>query len=72
MMLTERLRLLERSGLVSRDYRPTIPPAVSYALTPRGHELRDVLGGISEIALRWQREDAEPAGVARQTAGQAP
>lgn len=60
-VLTERLRHLEAARLVSRDYRPTIPPQVSYALTPRGHELKGVLNGISSIALRWQAEDAAVA-----------
>ncbi len=56
-VLTERLRHLEAANLVSRDYRPTIPPQVSYALTTRGHELKGVLNGISVIAQRWQAED---------------
>jgi DNA-binding HxlR family transcriptional regulator len=56
-VLTERLRHLEASGLVHRDYRPTIPPAVTYSLTPRGVELRDVLDRLGEIGLRWQAED---------------
>jgi DNA-binding HxlR family transcriptional regulator len=64
-VLTERLRHLEAARLVSRDYRPTIPPQVSYALTPRGHELKGVLDGISTIALRWEAEDraAQPEQV---------
>lgn len=57
-VLTERLRHLEAAGLVSRDYKPTIPPAVTYALTKRGHELKDVTGGISAIAMKWRDEDA--------------
>ena len=60
-VLTERLRHLEASGLVHRDYRPTIPPAVTYSLTPRGVELRDVLDRLGAIALRWQAEDGAPA-----------
>ncbi len=56
-VLTDRLRHLEAARLVSRDYRPTIPPQVSYALTARGHELKGVLDGISVIAQRWQAED---------------
>ena len=63
-MLTERLRMLEGAGLVHRDYRPTIPPTVSYTLTPRGLELRGVLDGISAIALRWRDEDKARSPVA--------
>src|SRR5216684_1207157 len=48
-MLTERLRHLEASRLVHRDYRPTIPPTVTYSLTPRGQELSETLGVLAEV-----------------------
>ena len=57
-VLTERLRMLEGSGLVNRDYKPTIPPSVSYALTPRGLELKEVLDGLNVLAMRWHMEDS--------------
>ena len=60
-MLTERLRHLEASRLVDRDYQPTIPPTVTYSLTRRGGELSATLGLLAEIAIRWQQEDAEAA-----------
>ncbi len=56
-MLTERLRTLEGAGLIKRDYEATIPPKVTYSLTPRGHELDEVLEKLSEVAIRWQAED---------------
>ena len=52
-VLTERLRLLEGEGIVSRDYRPTIPPEVTYALTERGRELTEVLDALEATARRW-------------------
>jgi DNA-binding HxlR family transcriptional regulator len=58
-VLTERLRHLEATGLVDRDYRPTIPPTVSYSLTRRGQELKDVLDSLDVIAKRWRTEDVE-------------
>ncbi len=58
-VLTERLRQLEAAGLLHRDYKPTIPPAVTYSLTARGHELKSVLHGLNEVALRWSSEDEE-------------
>lgn len=58
-VLTERLRMLEEAGLVHRDYKPTIPPSVSYSLTPRGSELKDVLDGLNGLALRWHAEDSQ-------------
>jgi DNA-binding HxlR family transcriptional regulator len=56
-MLTERLRTLEGAGLIKRDYEATIPPKVTYSLTPRGHELDVVLESLAEVAIRWQAED---------------
>jgi DNA-binding HxlR family transcriptional regulator len=56
-MLTERLRTLEGAGLIKRDYEATIPPKVTYSLTPRGHELDGVLEKLGEVAVRWQAED---------------
>ena len=57
-MLTERLRTLEGAGLIRRDYEATIPPKVTYSLTKRGHELDGVLGGLAEVGMRWEAEDA--------------
>jgi DNA-binding HxlR family transcriptional regulator len=52
-VLTERLRLLEREGVISRTYRATIPPEVTYALTERGCELAGVLDALDAVARRW-------------------
>lgn len=58
-VLTERLRLLEREGLIYRDHNPTIPPEVTYGLTEHGNELGDALGSLETVARRWQ-ERADP------------
>jgi DNA-binding HxlR family transcriptional regulator len=63
-MLTERLRHLEASGLVHRDYQPTIPPTVTYSLTCRGAELNEVLDGLNRIATKWAEEDLNPGEAA--------
>ncbi len=57
-MLTERLRRLERAGVVWRRQEPTIPPAVTYGLTERGAELRCILENLGEIARQWQAQGA--------------
>lgn len=62
-VLTDRLRKLEGSGLVHRDYQPTVPPTVYYSLTARGAELHGVLQGLNEVALRWAKEDEEKQGI---------
>lgn len=53
--LTEKLKLLEQAQLISRTYVPSIPPAVSYALTARGIELKPFLESASDIAHRWRK-----------------
>ncbi|QGX39961.1 winged helix-turn-helix transcriptional regulator [Permianibacter aggregans] len=58
-VLTERLRQLEQHDIISRRYVAAIPPQVSYCLTDRGEELRDVLTPLNSLARRWVSEDIE-------------
>ena len=55
-MLTERLRMLQGAGVIWREQAETIPPAVTYGLTPRGNDLRSVLDALGTIAERWKAE----------------
>lgn len=57
-VLTERLRMLEGAGMISRHHQPTIPPQVTYALAERGRELSGTLDSLNAIARRWREEDA--------------
>jgi DNA-binding HxlR family transcriptional regulator len=52
-VLTERLRMLEEAGIVSRHQENTIPPKVTYSFTKRGHQLEDLLDQINGLALQW-------------------
>jgi DNA-binding HxlR family transcriptional regulator len=52
-VLTERLRLLEREGFVTRRYEPSVPPQVTYEPTDRLRELTVVLHSLNELAQRW-------------------
>lgn len=45
-MLTQTLRTLETDGLVSREVKPTVPPSVTYALTPLGQSFVGPLMGL--------------------------
>lgn len=56
-MLTERLRKLEDTGFVTRSFKPTIPPEVSYTLTERGLELRETLNQLSALSIKWNMAD---------------
>ena len=49
-MLTQTLRTLEGDGLVHRDVKPTVPPQVTYSLTPLGESFAVPLLGLIEWA----------------------
>ena len=53
-MLTERLRSLEKAGILYRHHEPTVPPQVTYGLTKEGRELTTVLDQLNTLAFRWQ------------------
>ncbi|MHB1513996.1 MAG: winged helix-turn-helix transcriptional regulator [Acidiferrobacter sp.] len=59
-LLTERLRRLTAAGFVEREVVPTVPPQVSYALSPRGHRLGEVLAQLQPIVREWEKEGVEP------------
>ncbi len=54
-VLTERLRMLEESGVISRTYTPTIPPKVVYELTSSGEELMKIFEQLHNLAVRWTK-----------------
>jgi DNA-binding HxlR family transcriptional regulator len=62
-MLAQTLRALNRDGLVRRDATATIPPQVTYALTPLGYQfhspLAELLQRINEnlAAVQSARSD---------------
>lgn len=45
-MLTQTLRQLERDGLITRKVKPTVPPQVSYKLSPQGEALSEATCAI--------------------------
>lgn len=49
-VLTQGLRKLERSGIITRTVFPVVPPRVEYALSPLGRSLIGVLGTLSHWA----------------------
>ena len=57
--LTERLRLLESEGWLTRHYEPTVPPKVTYSLTKKVLELDGVMQELDRIAERWYGKDAK-------------
>jgi DNA-binding HxlR family transcriptional regulator len=51
--LTERLRILEHQGVLTRTVHAEVPPRVVYELTERGHSFRSVL----EAMAAWGNRD---------------
>ncbi len=54
-VLTERLRKLEEEDIIYRNYKPTIPPQVTYGLAEQGKDLAQVLALIDKVAQKWQK-----------------
>jgi DNA-binding HxlR family transcriptional regulator len=51
-VLSERLRELEREGLISRTVLPTSPPSVEYRLTDKGRRLGPIIEAMRAYATR--------------------
>lgn len=52
-LLSERLKELEREGLVARTVYPETPVRIEYALTPRGAALEPALNAIQQWASNY-------------------
>ena len=58
-VLTDRLRVLEEAEIIYREYKPTIPPEVTYGLTARGEDLIVVLDQLAAIAHKWYEQERQ-------------
>jgi DNA-binding HxlR family transcriptional regulator len=57
--LTERLRRLERDGVIYRKVIPSSPPTVEYGLTPLGRKLVPAVESIAQVGLELTRMRAQ-------------
>jgi DNA-binding HxlR family transcriptional regulator len=65
-MLSQNLKALVRAGLVDRSVKPSVPPQVTYSLTPTGDDLSQRLLSLmqwigehtDELIAAQQRHDA--------------
>ena len=51
-VLTERLKRLEKDGVVIREVKPTSPPTVEYSLSELGRELIPAITAIVDVGHR--------------------
>jgi DNA-binding HxlR family transcriptional regulator len=66
-VLTERLRQLERDGLVVRTYHPEVPPRVEYEISDLGRSLAPLFAALSEWSVNLDKvEQARQEYDARQ------
>ena len=52
-LLTERLKELEKEGIVDRRIYPEVPVRVEYSLTEKGRALEPIFRDIQEWAENW-------------------
>ncbi|XZE17567.1 winged helix-turn-helix transcriptional regulator [Pirellulaceae bacterium SH449] len=55
-MLTQTLRSLEQSGLVSRKVYAVVPPKTEYRLTPLGKSILKPISGLADWAIAHQKQ----------------
>lgn len=62
--LSDRLKELEREGILTRTVYPEVPPRVEYALTEKGQALGSIIAAMREWGLRWGNTGAGSGGKA--------
>ena len=69
-VLTQRLRQLERDGLVVRTYHPEVPPRVEYEISELGRSLAPLFAALAEWSPNLDNvEQARRAYDARERTG---
>jgi len=61
-MLTQQLRELEDSGLLTRTVYPVVPPKVEYALTDLGRSIRPLLFGMYDWGADYLMQEGKGVG----------
>jgi DNA-binding HxlR family transcriptional regulator len=58
--LAERLRALERAGIVRRRSYPESPPRVEYELTEKGQDLLPIIDAMTAFGRSWAAMSETP------------
>jgi DNA-binding HxlR family transcriptional regulator len=54
-VLTQRLRQMERDGLVVRTYHPEVPPRVEYEISDLGRSLAPLFATLAEWSINLDK-----------------
>lgn len=54
-VLTDNLRFMEYSGLITRTVYSEVPPRVEYSLSELGETMRPIIGALGEWGANYQR-----------------
>ncbi|MFB6467097.1 winged helix-turn-helix transcriptional regulator [Cytobacillus sp. Hz8] len=57
-LLSERLKSLEKEGIVKRDVYPETPVRIEYSLTEKGRSLEPVLRELEKWSNQWISTDS--------------
>jgi DNA-binding HxlR family transcriptional regulator len=57
-VLTQRLRQLERDGLVVRTYYPEVPPRVEYEISDLGRSLAPLFASLADWSVNLEKVEA--------------
>jgi len=57
-VLTQRLRQLERDGLIHRTYHPEVPPRVEYEISPLGRTLAPLFHTLADWSQNLPKVEA--------------
>lgn len=58
-LLSERLKLLEKEGIVERKVYSEYPVRIEYSLTPKGKALQPVIAELQKWAENWIETEEE-------------
>lgn len=56
-MISQRLKELEKNGIVRRTVIPDVPPKVEYTLTKKGESLNKVLDAMAEWGRKYGSDE---------------
>ena len=60
-LLADRLKRLERRGIVERAFYSDHPPRAEYRLTEKGSELGPVIHAVAEWGIKYELDEEEKA-----------